>query len=252
MLAVFVGILIEQWAVQRCLDVLEGRELGDYPVVMGSYGGKPVLLCRTGLGRARGAEAVQAVLQAYAPTAFVSLRMAGSVREDLRVGDLVLCERSYLCRDGEAPARPLFEADRRLMALAQQATRGAGLRYMLRDGLTLAPVKARPLDRQAALSKYTAAVVDTEGYWLVEAARARGIPFLAVRSALGRSLDRVPEILDLTAERGVLSPGRIGLHVLRRPARLPGLMLLSLSVRTAARRLGAFMAAFLHEWSMEP
>ena len=252
MLAVFVGILIEQWAVQRCLDVLDVRGLRDYPVVMGSYGGKPVLLCRTGLGRARGAEAAQAVLQAYAPTAFVSLRMADSVRGDLRVDDLVLCERNYLCRDGEAPERPPFEADRRLLALAEQATRGAGLRYVLSDGLTVAPAKGRSLDRQAVLSKYTAAVVDTEGYWLVEAARARGIPFLAVRSAVGRSLDRVPEILDLTAQRGVLSPGRTGLHLLRRPARLPALMRLGFSARRAARRLGAFMAAFLREWSMEP
>ena len=252
MLVVFVGILAEQLAAQSRLDVLEHRELDGFPLVVGSYGRKPVLVCRTGLGRERGQRAAETVFSAYNPSAVLSLRLAGSVPEQARPGDLVLCQRTYLCRKGEPPAVPSAEADRRLLALAQQAARGAGLGYTLGDALTAASPTAAPVVQHLLRSRQPVAVADTEGYWLLEAAGQRGIPFLAVRGALGRSFDRAPEILGLTAERGVLNPRRVAAHLLRRPGKLAGVVQLTLGVRAATRAISRFMKEFLREWSMEP
>ncbi|HEU4760264.1 MAG TPA: hypothetical protein VFT91_09830 [Dehalococcoidia bacterium] len=252
MLVVFVGILLEQMAVQRRLDVLEHLQLDGFPLALGSYGRKPVLVCRTGLGRERGQRAAEAVFSAYNPSAVLSLRLAGSLPEQARLGALVLCQKTYLCRKGEPPAVPSAEADRRLLALAQQAAQSAGLGYTLGDALTAASPTAAPLVQQLLRSKQPVAVADTEGYWLLEAASLRGIPFLSVRGALGRSFDRAPEVLGMTAERGVLNPRRVAAHLLRRPTKLAGLLQLTFGVRVAARTISRFMKEFLREWSMEP
>lgn len=250
MLALFVGILIEQMAVESPMEVLERRDLGGYPLSLGSYRQKAVVVCRTGLGGDRGTGAAKAVLSAYNPAAVVSARMAASVPDDVSIGDLVLCEKVCLCRGYGLPVESPSEADRRLLALAEQAARDAQLKYMLSNALTAATLTAEPLNRRLLPSGYC--VVDTEGHWLAEAARARGIPFLAVRVALGRSFDPVPDSLNLIAERGVIRPWRAIAHYLRRPAKAPAFIRLAVSVRRASRKLSAFIEQFLREWSLEP
>src|SRR3989337_3275559 len=144
-LAIFVGVISEQWAVESQIEVLQRTELAGCPVTLGSIGRKAVLVCRTGLGDRRGRAAVEAVLSEHAPSAVVSARMAASVPDEVRLGDLVLCEKSYLCVGDAVSPEPPPEADRRLLTLAEQAARGASLRYTLGDVLTLWRAVARPL-----------------------------------------------------------------------------------------------------------
>ena len=94
-LAIFVGLMAEQWAVESQIEVLQRTELAGCPVTLGSAGRKPVLICRTGLGQRRGRAATEAVLSEHAPSAVVSARMAASVPDEVRLGDLVLCEKTY-------------------------------------------------------------------------------------------------------------------------------------------------------------
>ncbi len=252
MLAIFVGILAEQRAIERRIDVLEHGEIDGFPLAMGSYGDKAVLVCRTGLGEERAVRATQAVVGAYSLTAIVSVRMVGSVPDDLRVGDLVLCRQTYLWREPGPDLEKSSECDRRLLALAEQAAGAAGLRYTIAKALTVAPLKPQPLDREALRESPSLAVVDTEGFWLAEAARERDIPFLSVRAALARSFDRIPQSLTMIAERGYLQPWRTAVQTARRPASLAPLVQLAVSVRTSARAISRFMKEFLREWSLEP
>ncbi|MDO8612629.1 MAG: hypothetical protein Q7R32_07375 [Dehalococcoidia bacterium] len=252
LLAIFVGLMAEQCAVESQVVVLQRTELAGCPVALGSVGRKPVLVCRTGLGRGRGRAAVEAVLSEHAPSAVVSARMAASVPEEIHLGDLVLCEKSYLCIGDAVSPEPPPEADRRLLTLAEQAARGASLRYTLGDVLTLWRAVADPQDRERVMKLGEMAVVDAGGYVVAEVARDKSVPFLAVRVSLGRVIDVGSEALSLAAERGHLRPGWAALHYLLRPRKAPAFVRLCVGVRKATRRLASFTGQFLREWSLEP
>ena len=251
-LAIFVGLMAEQWAVESQIQVLQRTELAGCPVALGSVGRKPVLVCRTGLGDRRGRAAAEAVLSEHAPSAVVSARMAASVPDEVRLGDLVLCEKTYSWLGDALSPEPPPEADRRLLTLAEQAARGASLRYSLGDVLTLGRAAADLLSRERAMKLGEMAVVDAGGYVVAEAVRDRGVPFLAVRVSLGRVLDVASEALSLAAERGHLRPGRAALYYLPRPHKAPAFIRLSVGIRKATRRLASFTGQFLREWSLEP
>ena len=251
-LAIFVGLMAEQWAVDSQIEVLQRTELAGCPVTLGSVGRKPVVVCRTGLGQERGRAAAEAVWRDHSPSAVVSARMASSVPDEVRLGDLVLCEKAYSWLGDALSPGPPPEADRRLLTLAEQAARGASLRYTLGDVLTLWRAVPGPLDRERVMKLGDMAVVDAGGYVVAEAVRDRGVPFLAVRVSLGRVIDVASEALSLAAERGHLRPGRAALHYLLRPRKAPAFVRLAVGVRKATRRLSTFMGGFLREWSLEP
>lgn len=188
-LAIFVGVISEQWAVESQIVVLQRTELAGCPVTLGSVGRKPVLVCRTGLGHRRSRAAAEAVLSEHAPSAVVSVQMATSVPEEIRLGDLVLCEKTYVCLGDTLSPEPPPEADRRLLTLAEQAARGANMRYTLGDAVTLGRGFPDPTDPALAVKLREIAAVDTEGHALAEAVRGQGVPFLAVRATVGRVRD---------------------------------------------------------------
>src|SRR3972149_1773006 len=84
-------------------------------------------------------------------------------------------------RRGPRPPRPRRGGARRLLRLAEQAPRGASLRYTLGDVLTLWRAAADPLSRERAMKLGEMTVVDAGGYVVAEAGRDKGVPFLAVR-----------------------------------------------------------------------
>jgi len=251
-LAIFVGLMAEQWAVDSQIEVLQRTELAGCPVTLGSVGRKPVVVCRTGLGQERGRAAAEAVLRDHSPSAVVSARMASSVPDEVRLGDLVLCEKTYSWLGDALSPEPAPEADRRLLTLAEQAARGASMRYTLGDVLTLWGTAAGPRDRERAMKLHEMSVLDPGGYTVAEAARDEGVPFVAVRVALGRVIDVGAEALTLAAERGHLRPGRAALHYLLRPRKAPAFVRLCVGVRKATRGLARFTGQFLREWSLEP
>jgi nucleoside phosphorylase len=252
LLAIFVGVFAEQWAVEKRIDVLQRAELAGCPVTLGSIGRKPVLVCRTGLGRTRGSAAAEAVLREHVPSAVLSVRMAASVPAEVRSGDIVLCEKTYSWLGDALSPEPPPEADPRLLTMAEQAARGASMRYSLGDVLSLWRAASDRPGSERLMNLGEMAVVDAGGYVVAEAAREKGVPFLAVRVALGRVIDVGSEALSLAADRGHLRPGRVALHYLLRPGKVPGFVRLSAGVKRATNRLSAFIGEFLREWSREP
>jgi nucleoside phosphorylase len=252
MLAVFVSLLAEQMAVDGRLEVLERRDVDSYPLTVGSFAGNAVIVCRTGMAEERARGAADAVLKEFAPGGILSARMACSFSEAVRLGDLVLCGKSYVRRDEGPISEPPAEADQRLLALGEQAARGAKLRYTVSNCLT-ADIDRGGLAEQERLGRELGiGVVDANGHCLAEAARGRGIPFLPVRVAMGRPFGGPPDKLGLTAERGAMSPRGVLAYCLRRPSRFPGFMRVAMHVRRSHSRLSAFMREFLREWSLEP
>ena len=252
LLAIFVGVFAEQWAVESQIEVLQRAELAECPVTLGSIGRKPVLVCRTGLGYRRGRAAAEAVLRGHTPSAVLSVRMAASVTEKIPAGDIVLCEKTFSWLGDALSPEPAPEADRRLLTMAEQAARTASLRYTLGNALSLWRAAADLKGHESEMRLDEMAVVDAGGYIVAEAARETGVPCLAVRAALGPVVEVATETLMLASERGHLRPGKVALHYLPRPRNAHAFLRLSAGVKRATNRLSAFIGQFLREWSLEP
>lgn len=252
MLAVFVSILAEQMAVERRLEILDRRTVSGYPLTVGSHGDNAVVVCRTGTTEERSYGAAAAVLEEFSLGGVLSARLACSIGDTTRVGDLVICDKSYVRRGDSPVSEPPEEADQRLLALGEQAARSAKLRYTMGSSLTADFRHLRFRDHEPVGRDLDVTVVDGNGHFLAEAAREREIPFLSVRVAMGRSIEGPPTSLGITAERGVLRPGGVLAYCLRRPTRIAGFVRLANNVRRGHRRLAAFAREFLREWSLEP
>ena len=255
MLAIFVGVRAEHHAADRHIDVLERRQLdGGYVLSRGTFGDKPVLVCRTGLGEERVKGIADEIIHQHPVTAIVSARMTAAIPERLRLGDLVFCLRSMLHRSGEDFIRqPSGEVDRRLLELGGRAATSAGIHHMVGDSLTFAPLNPVPVDRQEMSGELgNVVVVETEGYWLAETAFEHEIPFLSVRVSLGSVYDQMTDGLRLLGKRSYVSAWSILQQNLAHPTRLPNFLRLVDAVRTSCRSLSPFFGAFLSEWEEHP
>ena len=174
----------------------------------------------SGMGAAA-AERTAAAVTARPLRALVSAGFCGALSPDLRVGDLVAPDAVRDEASGE-----IFAPDPEMLAAAPGA----------RGTLVSARRIARtPADR--ALLEGVA--VDLESATLARAARAAGIPFLALRAVTDEARHRHPDFDRLMDAAGRLTPGAGLLYFLRHPREVPALVRLGPAARVAGRALRA-------------
>lgn len=141
------------------------------------WNGEPAVLAIGGSGIANAYRAAADLMRDFSPPAIVSIGFAGGLREDLRVGDLVLAETVieessgtlYACREALVPLR---NAIRGIVLSTQAVVRTAERKHELANG-------------------WGALAVDMEAAGVARAAAERGAAFGAVKAitdAAGESL----------------------------------------------------------------
>ena len=85
-------------------EISETVDVGRWTAYHGRLGHTPVILARTGEGRARAMTAAAALLDRFAPRLVVIVGIAGALSPALRPGDLVVADR--VCDTGEPIAAP--------------------------------------------------------------------------------------------------------------------------------------------------
>jgi adenosylhomocysteine nucleosidase len=155
----------------------------------GKYHGQAMLLIQSGMGRRRAERAAQLVFDHYPVAAMLSLGFGGALRDDLGIGEIVVCT-EISCVDGRGAGGSEFRnwSDSGLRLVSEYKTE-AGVR--LGKSVTVDTVVSRPGDKRALAQSYGADVVDMEGYWLAAVASAKGVPFLAVRAVTDTLSDRL-------------------------------------------------------------
>lgn len=252
MLAVIVGLRAEHVAIDQNLEVLEQTELADgYLITQGSYNNKPVLTCRTGLGRDRVCAILPELLSKYPISAIVSARMARGVSHDLKVGDLAFCPKTALRVEG-SPLAPKQESDMRLLEIAGFAAQKASIAHMVGDCQTVWPLPRPPIERKLLAQDPKLAVIDTDGYWVAESAFDHDLPYLSVRVSIGDGVQYLPEVAGWVGTKGNASPWTLIRRNLARPHRLPEFLQLGLAIRRSSRSLSQFFEHFFPEWETRP
>ena len=79
-----------------CLTGLTEQERsGEFEIILGTVGPVNVVVVRHGTGKAAAAAAAQLIIERHHPRALINFGAAGSLVDDLRVGDVVVAEKLY-------------------------------------------------------------------------------------------------------------------------------------------------------------
>jgi len=246
MIAVFAALRLEVQRFLRRVDVRDRARLGGFPVTLGEYEGRPLLVCHTGIG-SRAAEAAASVLGRYRPEFVLSVGLAGALSSEYAVGDLVFCEQVYRAEPESETGRAAepMVSDLLLMETARRAASGRGLSTRTGNSLTTPYLVAEP--RQKTLLRQTTGmdVVEMESYWVGRAALEQRLPFLAVRVISDGAGDPVFDLPGVVTPEGEQRVRKALPYVLRHPGRIPHLLRLAGGEMKAVAGLTRFLEAFV-------
>lgn len=201
MIAIFAAMPYE---VQACLGALapvRDASLGGFAVKRGDLG----LVCHTGMGRVA-ERAARSVLEHVSPRLILSIGTSGGLNRDLRVGDMVLCDR--VDRASQPPTGTpthTVRADARLITIAQEAGREAALAVWIGGSVTIDEIAWGPEEKRRLRDWDGHDIAEMESYWVGRAAAALGLPFLAVRVVTDGADATIPDIPGLMNDDGTMN-----------------------------------------------
>ncbi|MGA2078252.1 MAG: hypothetical protein ABSH52_32585 [Terriglobia bacterium] len=196
--------------------------------------GAVVLAVLTGMGAANAARAIRHVLNARLPDAVVASGLAGALKPEYGVGD-VLVARFVRSDRGDQQVR----SSDVLLRLAVEC----GAKAV--DSLVSANAIARTVEDKARLGGFADAV-DMESLAILTETRRAGIAAVAVRSVADTAQCDIPcDFSKMLDERGRIRLWRLALEPLRAPHRLPALIRFALASHRAACRLAGFLDGYM-------
>ena len=182
-----------------------------------------------GMGAGRAALAVAEALRQGPARRLISVGWAGACRAGMRAGEIVEADVVIDARTGER-----FFPDMRR-------------EYGLRGAVVTV---ARPAGRQEKVrlaASYNAAAVEMEAAAVARAARARELPFGAIKAISDDVEFEMPDVGAFVDEEGRVREAAFGLHVALRPRLWRPVMEMARGSRLAAERLWAAMSACMDE-----
>ena len=219
------------WLRLRAFRPVKAQGLECYETTMT---GAEVLAVVTGMGAANAAHAIQHVLNARLPDAVVASGLAGALKPEYGVGD-VLVARFVRSDRGD---QQVGSSDALLRLAVECGARAV-------DSLVSANSIARTVEDKARLGGLADAV-DMESLAILTETRRAGIAAVAVRSVADTAQYDIPcDFSQMLDERGRMHLWRLAIEPLRTPQRLPALIRFALASRRAACRLAGFLDGYM-------
>jgi adenosylhomocysteine nucleosidase len=213
-----IAAMVNGW---RADETLPGKGIHLY------WNEHAVVAC-AGMGAARATLAVDAALSLGPASELISVGWAGACLHRLQIGDVLFPDVVVDVRTGER----FFPANER----AQH------------DGLEVlatVPSPAGPAEKSRLAVSYYASAVDMEAAAVARLARARDIPFRAIK-AISDTVDfELPSMDRFTTPEGQLREAAFGLHVALHPRLWNPVLTMAKSSKLAAARLRTHMEAHL-------
>jgi nucleoside phosphorylase len=197
--------------------------------------GGNILVCGSGVGVR---DMVAARVAVDRPSVVVLAGFCGGLDPSIAAGGLILVRR--VLADGQEEIEPdlaLFEAARR-------ALRDRGRAFVSSRVLTVdAPLSTR-VAKTDLWNVHGAGGVDMETYWVAEAARSQGVPWIALRAVLDTAHESLPQaVRDWRRES---DEGAVMRSAARRPQDWAAYARLALHMRKARRSLKLALPVVLH------
>jgi len=201
------------------------------------------LLVQSGMGIRRAVDATRALLAATSPQFLVSFGVAGAVKDDLQIGDVVLARYTCLLDKG-VPSQlqrlaPLSDAAQQA---ASQALQMRGARLVSGTAITTRGSQAVQLQPETMANP----VLEMETAGIARVAAEQGIPLLALCAVSDGPQTPIPFDLEaVTDEDSNLQIGKLIKTVLRYPRIILQSIRLSQNVERAAKNAAVVLVAAL-------
>lgn len=218
------------------LDLLSGvvtERANGFVLHEGGLQGKRVQVVITGPGRAAAAQATQAVIDAYHPRWIVSSGLAGGLKPELGLADIVVVNSLTDGRSGQ-----------RLQLDLQLAP---GPRLHLGRLVTVEGLVKTTSEKKALAEQFGAVAVDLESFAVAQVCQLEKTRFLCIRAISDTVEDELPADLDRLMQQKSW-PGKLGAvtgSVFRRPGSVKDLWRLRENALVAGDRLAAFLKEIL-------
>jgi adenosylhomocysteine nucleosidase len=201
------------------------------------------LFVQSGMGFRRAMDATRALLAETSPQFLVSFGVAGAVKDDLQIGDVVVA-RVTCCLDKGIQSQ--FQGLASLSDAAQQAAARAlqqrGARLFFGTAITTRGSQAVPLQ----LERMANPVLEMETAGIARVAVEQGIPLLALRAVSDGPQAPIPFDLEaVTDEDSNLLIGKLIKMALRHPRIILQSIRLSQNVERAAKNAAIALVAAL-------
>lgn len=190
-----IGAMEEEVIILR--NQLENKKteiIGNSEFSSGTYGGKDVVLLKSGIGKVNAAMSTTILIERYHPDLIINTGSAGGLNPELNVGDLVISD--DVCHHdvdatvfgyayGQVPQMPAaYQADERLIQVAEEAARSLEGIQVKKGRIASGDSFMSDPDRvQMVAEKFPGLqAVEMEAAAIAQVAYQYGLPFVIIRA----------------------------------------------------------------------
>jgi adenosylhomocysteine nucleosidase len=246
MVLIFVALKAESHPIRVRLSKRESLHVKGLTGDRGRIAGVPVALIRTGMGIRRSRSASRRVMDLLPEVDTVLIAgVAGALRDDLVVGQVVVGDRLLHCADNVFRAEQVIHPQTQTLGKLTTALVASRMSYAIGPMMTSRLPLLTRADKQRAFAQSGGAIsVDMESAAIALEAERRGLPFVCMRTILDRAGEDVvgARILD---QNGRIRPLMAAKELVTQPRTIIGVAHLVRNLRVATRSLASAIEAVL-------
>ena len=170
-----------------------GASFAGLDFVVGTLAEANAVVVRSGIGKVNAARCTQALCDRFAPDVIINTGVAGSLRDDLHICDVVVSSdlvqhdmdaRGFGYPLGEVPQLGMayFEADGRLVQATLDAARALGMKASVGRVASGDQFIDDEASKQLIVDRYDASCCEMEGAAIAQVACLNKVPFVVVRA----------------------------------------------------------------------
>lgn len=188
-IGLIAAMSMESGAFLRHIRKWERARLGRVNAVHFQSAGRECTLVTSGMGVRRATEATLALIEAFHPACMISFGIAGAVRQDIEIGDVIMATGSCSLENGSlTPIQPLTPLSNSAMQTTEQALSPHGARLLPGTTITTRGSQLILQKPQDLLNP----ILEMETAGILQAASANGIPLTVLRAVSDNPLEPIP------------------------------------------------------------
>ena len=202
MLGIIGAMDVEVAEVKEAMQDVEVKTMAGMDFYKGTLRGKEAVVVRSGIGKVNAAVCTQILVDHYGVDAVINTGIAGSLRNEIEIGDVVLSTDTvqhdmdasgFGYRIGQIPRVDTFafEADEKLRELAIECNQKVNPEIQAFPGRVVSGDQfiSDKAKKEWLIEQFSASCTEMEGAAIAQAAYLNGIPFLIIRAISDKADD---------------------------------------------------------------
>jgi adenosylhomocysteine nucleosidase len=244
-IGIIAAMPLECEAVLRCIKHSKRIRLGPLQSYRFSLSTQEIWLVRSGIGMKQARKAAQTLLDTLHPQTLISFGIAGAIRQDLKIGDVVHPKATWFL--GEIQDAQKYE----LAQVSEPAWNAAAQVLLLKDAKLVQGIAITTRGSQIVPESLKAEdfpILEMETYGIAQIAAAKGIPVIAWRGISDNPLEPIPfDLNELVEDDSHLRVGKLIHMLIAHPRGLLQALRLQQNSIKAARQAAISLVAALSQ-----